>query len=53
MGVEDDEDPVPVASVRERFGRCVAAAGSGLALATTRLPGREGSYVVFAAAGPA
>ena len=50
MGVEDDEDPV---SVRERFGRCVAAAGSGLALATTRLPGREGSYVVFAAAGPA
>jgi hypothetical protein len=29
LRVEDDDDPVPVASVRDRFARWVAAAGSG------------------------
>ena len=53
LRVEDDDDPVPVASVRERFARWVAAAGSGPTRATSRLPGRDGSYVVFAAAAPA
>jgi hypothetical protein len=53
LRVEDDADPVPVASVRERFARWVAAAGSGPALATSRLPGRDGNYVIFAAAAPA
>jgi hypothetical protein len=53
LRVEDDDDPVPVASVRERFGRWVAAAGTDAALATSRLPGRDGCYVIFAAAAPA
>jgi hypothetical protein len=45
--VGDEDDPVPVASVRERFRRWVEAASSGPTLATTRLPG---SCVIFAAA---
>jgi hypothetical protein len=51
LRVEDDDDPVP--AVREHFHRWVAAADSGTTLATSRLPGRDGSYVIFAAAAPA
>jgi hypothetical protein len=39
--------------VRERFRRWADAAGGGRTLATMRLPGRDGAYVVFAAAAPA
>jgi hypothetical protein len=53
LRVDDDDHPVPVPAVRERFQRWVAAAGSGPTLATSRLPGRDGSYVIFAAAAPA
>jgi hypothetical protein len=53
LRVEDDDDPRPVAPVRERFRRWAEAAGGRAELKTTRLPGREGSYVVFAAAAPA
>jgi hypothetical protein len=53
LRVEGDEDPAPVASMRERFQRWVEAAGSGPALATSRLHGRDGSYVIFAASTPA
>jgi hypothetical protein len=53
LRVEDDDDPTPVPSVRDRF-RCWAdAAGHGGKLKTTRLPGRDGCYVVFAAAAAA
>jgi hypothetical protein len=51
--VEDDDAPVPAEPVRERFGRWVAGAGIGPRLKTTRLPGRDGSYVIFAAGAPA
>jgi len=51
--VEDDDDPAPVPSVRDRFDRWAAAAGQGGKLKTVRLPGRDGSYVIFAAAAPA
>jgi hypothetical protein len=53
LRVEDDDHPEPAATVRERFRRWANAAGGGRALATTRLPGRDGAYVVFAAAAPA
>jgi len=53
LRVEDDDEPVPVPSVRERFLRWIAAARSGPALATSRLPGRDGNYVIFAATAPA
>ncbi len=53
LRVEDDDDPRPVASVRDRFLRWTAAAGGRAALKTTRLPGRDGTYVIFAAAAPA
>jgi hypothetical protein len=52
LRLEDDDHPVPVPAVRERFERWVAAAGSGPTLATSRLRGRDGSYVIFAAAAP-
>jgi hypothetical protein len=52
LRVEDDDDSVPVASVRDCFQRWIEAAGSGPRLATSRLPGRDGSYVIFAAAAP-
>ena len=52
--VADDDDPTPVVSVQERFDRWAVAAGmAGRRLTTVRLPGRSGSYVVFAAAAPA
>jgi hypothetical protein len=53
LRVEDDDHPEPIATVRERFRRWADTAGGGRALATTRLPGRDGAYVVFAAAAPA
>jgi hypothetical protein len=53
LRVEDDDDPTPVPSVRDRFRRWADAAGHGGSLKTTRLPGRGGCFVVFAAAAPA
>jgi hypothetical protein len=53
LRVEGDDDPTPVPSVRERFRRWADAAGHGGRLKATRLPGRGGCYVVFAAASPA
>jgi hypothetical protein len=53
LRVEDDDDPAPVPSVRDRFDRWTAAAGHGKKLKTVRLPGRDGSYVILAAAAPA
>ncbi len=53
LRVEDDDDPVPEPAVRERFRCGHEAAGSGPTLTTSRLPGREGSDVIFGAAAPA
>jgi hypothetical protein len=53
MHVEGDDDPAPVPSVRDRFARWADAAGKGRELSTVRLPGRNGCYVLFAAAAPA
>ena len=53
LRVEDDDDPAPLPSVRDRFDRWANAAGQGGKLKTVRLPGRDGSYVIFAAAAPA
>jgi hypothetical protein len=50
LRVAGDDDPTSVASVRERFDRWAGAARAGRRLATVRLPGREGSYVLFASA---
>ncbi len=52
LRVEDGDDPQLVASVRDRFLRWTAAAGRRAELKTTRLPGRDGSYVIFAASAP-
>ena len=53
LRVEDEDDPAPVPAVRERF-RCWAdAAGQAERLKAARLPGRDGFYVLFAAAAPA
>jgi len=52
LRVADDDDPRPVPGVRERYERWSQASGSGDRLATVRLPGRDGSYVVFAAPAP-
>ena len=53
LRVAGDDDPTPVPSVRTRFARWAEAAGAGRALSPVRLPGRDGSYVVFAASAPA
>ena len=53
LRVEDDHDSTPVPSVRDRFRRWAGAAGHGGRLKTTRLPGHEGRFVVFAAGAPA
>lgn len=50
--VEDDDDPTPVASARERFERWACGADAVGRFANVRLPGREGSYGLFAAAAP-
>ena len=52
LRVESDDVPVPAPSVRDRFDRWVRAAGFGETRTTVRLPGRDGSYVLFAAAAP-
>jgi|HubBroStandDraft_1064217.scaffolds.fasta_scaffold247317_1 hypothetical protein len=52
LRVEDDDDPTPVPAVRDRFRRWADAAGHGGKLKTTRLPGRSGCYLLFAAAAP-
>ena len=53
LQVEDDDDPTPAPSMRDRFRRWADAAGHGGRLKTTRLPGRGGWYVLFASAAPA
>ena len=53
LRVEGDDDPTPVLSVRDRFRRWAEAAGQGEKLKPTRLHGRHGCYVLFAAAAPA
>lgn len=52
LRVEDDDDPAPVPSVRERFDRWAVAAGSARDLSPMHLPGRQGCYVLFAASAP-
>lgn len=47
-----EDDAAPVAAVRARYNRWLAAAGSGRFLRPVRLPGRPGSYALFAAAAP-
>jgi hypothetical protein len=51
--VEGEDDLAPVPSIRDRFFRWADAAGKGQELSTVRLPGRDDSYVLFAAAAPA
>jgi hypothetical protein len=53
LRVAGDDDPVPVPSVRERFARWADASGASGEPSTVRLPGRDGRYVLFAAAAPA
>ena len=53
LRIAGDDDPVPVSSVRERFARWADASGASGELSTVRLPGRDGRYVLFAAAAPA
>lgn len=48
LPVEDDDLPVPMASVAERFETWRRAAGGERPLATIRLPGRGDAYVLFA-----
>jgi hypothetical protein len=50
LRVVDDDNPEPVPAVRDRFLRWSRAAGGGRTLTTTRLPGRDASYVLFASA---
>jgi hypothetical protein len=50
LRVEDDDNPEPVPAVRDRFTRWGDAAGGRRRLTTTRLPGYDGSYVMFASA---
>jgi hypothetical protein len=53
LRVEDDDDPTPMPTVRDRFRCWVDAADHGERLKSTRLRGRDGCYVLFAAAAPA
>lgn len=50
LRVESDEEPSPVPSVANRFARWRAAAPGAGDLATVRVPGRDGRYVIFASA---
>jgi hypothetical protein len=52
LRVEGDDEAVPVPAVRHRFDRWVRADGGGRNRAATHLPGRTGTYVLFAAAAP-
>jgi hypothetical protein len=53
LRVVDEDDPAPVPSVRGRFNCWADASGQDRRLKTVRLPGRGGSYVLFAAAAAA
>jgi hypothetical protein len=53
LRVESEESPAPVPTVRSRFERWLEAGGGGRDRAVVRLPGRDGCYVLFAAAAPA
>ena len=53
LRVESEERPAPVPTVRSRFERWLEAGGGGRDRAVVRLPGRDGCYVLFAAAAPA
>ena len=48
LRLDGEEDAQPVAAVRQRFERWAAAAGGRAEVAPVRLPGRSGSYAVFA-----
>ena len=52
LRVESEERPAPVPTVRSRFERWLDAAGGARHRAVVRLPGRDGCYVLFAAAAP-
>lgn len=52
LRVEEDDEPVPVPAVRERYDRWVNAAGAGRLVRATRVPGFSGAYAIFAAAAP-
>ncbi len=52
LRVEDDETGLPVAAVRARHARWLAAAGARRPVRAARLTGWPGSYAVFAAAAP-
>ena len=52
LRVEDDDDPTPVPTVRDRFRRWADAAGKGERLKTVRMLDHDACYVVFAAAAP-
>ena len=53
LRVESEERPAPVPAARCRFERWLKAAGGGRDRTVVRLPGRDGCYVLFAAAAPA
>ena len=52
LRVEGEGEGAPVPAVRARYDRWLAAAGSGRPVRPVRLPGRPGSYALFAAAAP-
>ena len=52
LKIEDDDKPVPVPAVRDRYDRWVTAAGAGRLVRATRVPGFSGAYAIFAAAAP-
>ena len=48
LRLDGEEDAQPVAAVRKRFTGWAAAAGRRAGVAPMKLPGRSGSYAVFA-----
>lgn len=52
LRVEDDDDPAPVVSVRERHEAWTKATPGNRHPRAARMPGRAGSYAIFAAAAP-
>jgi hypothetical protein len=52
LRVESEQQPAPVPAVRSRFDRWIEAEGGGRDRAVVRPPGRDGCYVLFAAAAP-
>lgn len=52
LRVGGDDEAAPMPAVRARYDRWLAAAGSGRPPRLLQLPGRDGSYALFAAAAP-